>query len=259
MDAFNARLFNFDAFVEGAPLKFDKPVGHGQRLALYRGWMFKPEQYERFFSECSNWGLRLMTSPEQYELMHCFPNAYKRIDGDDTAHIEVFGDTVQATVVNSAFSAFLMKDYVKSVKLTGFPQKIETPVTQERCDELSIEFRRLRGDLFTGGIVCKQFVELARYANRTNEWRGFYFGGSLLSLDGNSMQFEICPAPPEDLVMRMQGLGSPFYTVDFGELEDGSWQVLETGDGQVSGLATEIEAYRFYELLAAALAGEVHA
>jgi hypothetical protein len=144
----------------------------------------------------------------------------------------------------------MVKDYVKSAKQTGFPQRIETPVTREDCDRLSDEFIRLRGDLYTGGIVCKQYVELRKYAMRTNEWRGFYLFGKLLTLSGNSMQFPVCPQPPKELVERMEGFDSPFYTVDFGELADGSWTVLETGDGQVSGLATEIMPEEFYAALA---------
>ena len=114
----------------------------------------------------------------------------------------------------------------------------------------------MRGDLYTGGIVCKQYVELKRYAMRTNEWRGFYLGGRLLTLSGNSMQPPTCPKPADDLVARMEGFASPFYTVDFGELEDGTWTVLETGDGQVSGLAAEITPEAFYATLTKRLAGE---
>lgn len=45
--------------------------------------------------------------------------------------------------------------------------------------------------------------------------------------------------PPPSLVERAGRFPSPFYTVDFAELDNGTWTILETGDGQVSGLATE--------------------
>jgi len=32
-------------------------------------------------------------------------------------------------------------------------------------------------------------------------------------------------------------LNSIYYTIDYAELEDGSWKILEAGDGQVSGLS----------------------
>lgn len=247
--AFDVRLCNYEEFDVDGKLKLNRPVEVPTRC-IWRGWMMLPDQYARFYEECKKLNLDLFTDPQAYELMHCFPNAYKRMDASDTPHIEVFGDRIDAEVVNKRFDAFMVKDYVKSAKQTGFPQRIETPVTREDCDRLSDEFIRLRGDLYTGGIVCKQYVELRKYAMRTNEWRGFYLFGKLLTLSGNSMQFPVCPQPPKELVERMEGFDSPFYTVDFGELADGSWTVLETGDGQVSGLATEIMPEEFYAALA---------
>ena len=244
----DVRLCNFDEFDEGSRLKLNRPVEEPVDC-IWRGWMMTPERYARFYEQCRYLNLNLITTPKAYELMHCFPCAYKSMNARDTPHIEVFGDRISAEVVNNSFDAFMMKDFVKSVKGTGFPQRIETPLTQDECDRLSEEFIRLRGNLFTGGIVCKQYVELKEYAARTNEWRGFYFGGKLLVLARNCLQAPSCPMPPDGLVARMASFGSPFYAVDFGELEDGSWIVLETGDGQVSGLASEIEPEVFYRAL----------
>ncbi len=255
MTELDVRLCNFDEFDEGSNLKLDRPANE-PTACIWRGWMMAPKQYARFHRQCGRLGLDLITSPEAYELMHCFPNACKLINPGDTPRMVVFGDRMSAGVVNGAFDAFMMKDFVKSVKQTGFPQRIETPLTQDECDELTEEFIRLRGDLYTGGIVCKQYVELKRYAMRTNEWRGFYLGGRLPTLSGNSMQPPTCPKPAGDLVARMEGFASPFYAVDFGELEDGTWTILETGDGQVSGLATEITPEVFYATLTKRLTAE---
>ena len=43
------------------------------------------------------------------------------------------------------------------------------------------------------------------------------------------------------LVRQFTGLDSHFYTVDFAELEDGSWTIIETGDGQVQSLRKLME------------------
>lgn len=215
--------------------------------------MMLPAQYAEFFNRCHDLGAELLTQPSAYELMHCFPYAYQCIDADDTPHIEVFETTIDAGIVNHAFSTFMVKDYVKSLKDTAFPKRIDTPVAQERCIELSREFIERRGDLFTGGLVCKQFVKLKHYGRCTNEWRAFFFDGKLLDLSGNSLQYEFCPAPPAELVQRAAGFDSPFYTVDFAELECGNWTILETGDGQVSGLASETFAEEFMDKLIGAL------
>lgn len=54
---------------------------------------------------------------------------------------------------------------------------------------------------------------------------------------------------PESLVEKYSTLPSPFYTVDYAELEDGSWKILEAGDGQVSGLSDNQDADAFFRAL----------
>lgn len=44
-------------------------------------------------------------------------------------------------------------------------------------------------------------------------------------------------------------LDSPFYTVDYGELADGSWKILEVGDRSVSGLSESQDAEHFFRAL----------
>lgn len=121
----DVRLCNFDEFDEGSALKLDRPAD-GPTACIWRGWMMTPERYARFYEQCRRLGLDLITSPEAYELMHCFPNAYRLMNPGDTPRIAVFDDRVSAEVVNGTFDAFMMKDFVKSVKQTGFPQRIET-------------------------------------------------------------------------------------------------------------------------------------
>lgn len=47
-DGLEAALFNYDEFIEGERLVLNKPVNRLPKLLIYRGWMMKPEQYERF-------------------------------------------------------------------------------------------------------------------------------------------------------------------------------------------------------------------
>ena len=56
----------------------------------------------------------------------------------------------------------MVKDYAKSVKGTRLPVSFRAPASQERIDEIVEEFVRLRGDLFTASIVCKEYVDLVR-------------------------------------------------------------------------------------------------
>ncbi len=77
--------------------------------------------------------------------------------------------------------------------------------------------------------------------------------GDLLNVCRNSNQPASAAKPPEELVLACSNLGSPYYTVDFAERADGAWIVVETGDGQVSGLAAAQDPVIYYQVLADAL------
>lgn len=258
---FNCSLFDFNSFEEGGSFVLAKPIENPALPLVYRGWMMKPEQYERFYDELVAMGLRPITTPEHYDALHMFSQeVYERFgnskDGeswlpgypDTPVAIEFEGTHVEADSVNSTFSRFMMKDRVKSAKGTSFPQWVDTPVTQKELDDLVSEFVKLRGELFTGGIVLKEFVDLKKYDGATNEWRAFYFAGALLTLQRNSNQAATCPSVPDSYVKACANLGSPYYTLDFAELEDGSWIAIETGDGQVSGLAASQDPVLYYRV-----------
>ena len=77
--------------------------------------------------------------------------------------------------------------------------------------------------------------------------------GDLLNVCRNSNQPASVAKPPEELVLACSDLGSPYYTVDFAERADGVWIVVETGGGQVSGLAAAQDSVIYYQVLADAL------
>ena len=65
-------------------------------------------------------------------------------------------------------------------------------------------------------------------------------------LKANFEQPNYTPAPPQELVNKYRHLDSPFYTVDYAELADGSWRILEAGDGSVSGLSEGQDYGQFF-------------
>ena len=249
----DVRLFDLELFEERGQLSLDRPFLDEGLPLVYRGWMMKPERYEAFFAALREKGLRPMTSPDAYEEFHMFPLAYMRNDVLKVHALRLVafpGHGVDARVINRMFTEFMVKDYVKSVKGTRFPVSFRTPVSQERMDEIVKEFVRLRGELFTAGIVCKEYVDLIRCGGATNEWRALYLGGDLLNVCRNSNQPASVEKPPEELVLACSNLGNPYYTVDFAERADGTWVVVETGDGQVSGLAVAQDPVIYYQVLA---------
>ena len=218
--------------------------------AVYRGWMMKPEVYERFEWNLLGKNVELFISSKTYRKMHCFQNIYEEISGDavKTLYFPDWND-IDLGKVRATMKRFMVKDEAKSLKGTDFPRCIEADLEDGRILSLFQRFQKMRSDLLTGGCILKEFVDLREYAGKTNEWRMFVLCGSRLSLQPNSGQGAFLPRPPIDMIERMKRLPSSFYTVDFAELADGSWKVIETGDGGVSGLSDQEDIEAFYRAM----------
>ena len=230
-----------------------RPFLDSELPLIYRGWMMKLGEYESFHRSLVRLGLRPITSPEAYAEFHMFPLAYERYEAlrSSSPGLLAFpGAEAGAGAVNERFERFMVKDYVKSVKGTSFPASVRMPVSQGDLDVLVAEFVRLRGGLLTEDIVLKEVVDLRRHGGATNEWRAFYLQGKLFNVCRNSNQHANTPAPSTGLVSSCESLGSPYYTVDFAELAYCGWVYVETGDGQVSGLAAAQDSVIYYQVLA---------
>ncbi|HFU4025347.1 TPA: ATP-grasp domain-containing protein [Streptococcus suis] len=247
---FEVILFDNLAWFEEGTLQLFRKID-GRRTCIYRGWMMKPEDYRNFFGQLSEKGLDLITHPKEYDALHLFPKVYPFIK-QDTATTLIYpeGQKPEIAEIREHFAEFMIKDYVKSVKGSQIPAQISSAISQEELDQLFAVFYHLRGNLFTGGLCLKEILPLKYYGDRTNEYRVFFYNHSILSISQNSHQTIPTLSPPEDLINRYKDLPSPFYTLDFAELEDGAWKLLETGDGQVSGLSFNQDYPLFFKHLA---------
>jgi len=218
--------------------------------AVYRGWMMKPDLYEKFYDQLKEHGICLVTEPEMYTNMHVFPNVYKLVE-DDTARMKVYPlhEKIDVERVKQEFPRFMVKDYVKSVKGTKFPKYFDHSVDQNSFNRWMEVFYQYRGDLLTGGICIKEFLDLKQYGDRTNEFRVFYINHEIATISRNSGQMQMTAKPPRELIEKYRNLSSIFYTVDFAELENGTWKIIEAGDGEVSGLSDGQDYEAFFRVL----------
>jgi hypothetical protein len=244
---FKPLLFDYDSFAGDGTLKLC-PESFSAGDGIYRGWMLTPEQYKTLYHALREKGITLINTPDEYETCHLFPSVKKHLFGNTPQSLIFEKDKqIHWDAVNKNFKKFMIKDYVKSVKGTNFPAYFETPVTAKEMNARIAEFVEQRGELYTGGIVVKEYVDLRKYGDSTNEFRAFFLNGKLLSLCRNSNQPKSCKPPPSEFVNRFGNLPSNYCTVDFAELSDGTWTVIETGDGQVSGLSAEQPAFKYFE------------
>ncbi|MDO4620986.1 MAG: ATP-grasp domain-containing protein [Lachnospiraceae bacterium] len=242
-------LFDYDSWFNRGRLKLTEEP-ENEISAVYRGWMMKPEQYADFFSQLFEHHIRLVTTPEMYRLMHVFPNIYPFI-AEDTAKIMTFPlhTTIDVQTVKKQFRRFMVKDFVKSVKGTEFPVFFDQSVSQEEFDKWMNVFYKYRAGLLTGGICIKEYLELKKYGEHTNEYRVFYINHEIASVCRNSLQDTFTAEPPMAMVEKYKRLDSVFYTIDYAELSDGTWRIIEAGDGSVSGLSVSQNFRSFFKTL----------
>lgn len=246
---FDVVLFGYDKWInEQVLILNEKP--EKMRKAVMRGWMMKPELYEKLYNTLIENNIELVTSPAEYKKMHIFPNVYT-VFGNDTAEMKIYPLHGQINVeeLKSKFKRFMIKDYVKSVKGTEFPKYFDASITQEKFDEWMKVFYKYRGNLLTGGICVKEFLDLKFYGKSPNEYRVFYVCNEVLTVSRNSGQKEYTPEPPKELIEKYKNLPSCYYTVDYAELSDGTWKVIEAGDGSVSGLSEFQNARQYFRAL----------
>ncbi len=250
IEYFDAILFDYDLWIQESKIKLTKEPAE-QINVLYRGWMMPPAKYETLYEALLYHNIKLFTSPKEYALMHVFPNIYQKF-GPDTAKMKIYQlhEQIPVKELQECFHRFMVKDYVKSVKNTNFPKFFDAgSLTQEEFDSQMENFYTLRGNLLTGGICIKEYLDLQKYDNKTNEWRVFYVNHQPLTISPNSAQPVYAPVVPQKLVKKYQNLDSNYYTVDFAELSDGTWRIIEAGDGGVSGLSEYQNSDIYYHSL----------
>lgn len=235
---FDVMLFDYSSWFESKKLVLNQHVDCD--LALYRGWMMKPELYCEFENQLMDFGYHLIVDSNVYPIIR-----------NDTAPMMKFPLYIRIDVefIKSTFGRFMVKDYVKSVKGSDFPVYFDSSITQSEFDNWMKKFYQYRGNLLTGGICIKKYLDFKKYDSNANEYRAFFYRNELMLLMKSSNQSDACFKSPVELINKYKILDSPFFTLDFAQLEDVSWIIIESGDGQVSGITDSSQIELFYKIL----------
>ena len=243
-------LFDHDLFVSESKLKISEIDSNSE--ILLRSWMLKTDEYTKLEILLEH---KLITNHWQYKYAHHFPEILQDIKYYTTPincwfHLSDMNDELINIIQNNIKTDILIKDFVKSEKGTDL-FIFEKDIIRQDLKNIIDKFVIQRGNLFNDGIVLKEFVELKKYGKTTNEWRAFYYDQNLISLELNTENNIISNKPDIKLIKEVgnQINKSKFYTIDFAELSDGTWKVLEAGDGQVSGLSPYQNEILFYNML----------
>ena len=208
-------LFSFEDFQAGS---FGcKPAAMEGEKVVYRGWMLSAAQYHSLFDLLSEQGMKLVTSPAQYQLCHYLPGWLEALVAH-TPETLVFNETddVESLLRTAGWQECFLKDYVKSLSTEG--GSLVRDLTQ--IPSVISRMRKYRGTI-EGGLCARRVED---FVPGTEE-RHFVVHGEPFSHEGEV---------PEIVKTAAARIDSPFFSVDIVRRTDGVWRIVELGDGQVS-------------------------
>lgn len=135
----------------------------------------------------------------------------------------------------------------------GFRDRMMTGTSEEGFREIYRIFREERSKLFNRGVVLREFIPIVEKGSDVRglpiieETRLFFWKGKVVvppKAESPSAMDEI--ARWEMIAARFR---SSFMTIDVAHLQDGSWKIVEVGDGGVSGLPVGLDPERFFAAL----------
>lgn len=211
---FKTSLIGEGTFKQGKTLKGMPANG----IAVYRGWMVKPNEYQNMVTAIEASGNAVFTPVQTFLSTHYLPNWYDQLTGLTPETLVFPPDAdLAAELRKLAWDAYFIKDYVKSLKAE--PGAIVRH--PDDAPALLAAMRDYRGEI-EGGICVRRVEPFVADSERR-----------FFVLNGKPYGDAPIPEIVGEVVRRIK---SPFYSIDVIRREDGVARVVEIGDGQVSDL-----------------------
>jgi hypothetical protein len=258
-------LINFERLVhDGNPNTATRRVraADAPELAVYRGWMLRPEAYAQLYDALQAKGLRLINTPDAYRHCHYLPESYPIIrDVTPRTVWLLYDENYSIERVMNLLAPFgdqpvILKDYVKSRK-HEWHEACYIPQANDRnaVERVVNRFVELQADDLNEGLVFREYVAFQPIGSHaqsgmplTMEFRCFVLDGAVLSTSAYWDEGEYAERmPPSDLFADvLTQVQSRFFTLDIAQRTDGAWMIVELGDAQVAGLPETLDVAQFY-------------
>jgi hypothetical protein len=239
-----------------------------EELAIYRGWMLTPHTYAQLFTALAEKGLSLINTPAAYTHCHYLPESYHLIEGLTPRSTWIrTGPDVSIDEVMRVLHAFgdkpvIVKDFVKSRK-HEWNEACYIPCASDRqaVERVVRRFFQLQGEDLNEGLVFREWIEFEPLASHTKsgmpllkEFRLFVLDRQIISSapyweEGEYGDDTERLLPIETFRHVAQKIQSRFFTMDVARKRDGTWSIVELGDGQVAGLPARADVQAFYQAL----------
>jgi hypothetical protein len=266
-------LIDFEALVyDGDPLRAVRavPVAAQPELGVFRGWMLRSEQYAQLYAALLDRNVRLINDPAAYLHCHHLPESYAHIARWTPRTVWLplapgeaapARETLYALLTPFDDHPLIVKDYVKSRKHEWAEACfIPSAADLEGVERVVRRFMELQSDDLAGGLVFREYVAftpLTTHARSgmplTREYRTFWLDGQpvLTAPYWDEGDYAGVEPPVDAFVPAAAKVASRFFTMDVAQrADDGAWQIIELGDGQVAGIPERADAGDLYVALA---------
>lgn len=241
-------LLDHDALLAGRAAEAVRRVPRDLGPVRYRGWMIPTPAYADLDAALTERGVQLLTSPAQYRTAHELPGWYPAFAAVTPASswlacapLRAPGpDELARAAAKLPVGAGIVKDYVKSRK-HDWDQACYLPdlADTEAVHRVVSRFVELQDDALAGGIVLRAFEDLHREAGEARVW---WLDGEAVLTTAHPDTPDLRPVPElAEVGPLVRHLGCRFVTTDLARRTDGTWRVIEVGDGQVSDLPTGMD------------------
>lgn len=254
---FGTFLVSFEDLQQGVPDRATRNVPPDSGPSLYRGWMLKPHEYRAFSAALERRGSPLTVDPQAYAYAHQLPGWYT-----DFQHVTPYSVWTQGPDLAEVRKALgrmpagpaVVKDFVKSAKHRWL-EACFIPEVRDEDHAMNVITRFLdeQGADLNGGVVLRTFRPYPHHgfdartgAPEIDERRVFLWKKTPLKVE----VWEEGLLRDSAISEAIARLRSPFVSLDLARLPDDRWEVVEVGDGQVSGLRS-MNASCFYRALKA--------
>jgi len=227
---------------------------------IWLGYPPPRDRYDAIYTEALTKGIRLLNTPAEHQHAQEFDQAYPQLVGLTPESI-VIGRLAdcEAAIAHLGLPLFV-RGAVESGKPNGWNACVAT--TAEQVQQLVAPLLTRAESGLPGRVLLRQLVKLRHSRVAANgfplgrEFRVFIYRQRILSYgyywhgDDPGKFLSV----PEEEVMSAIALEAawriqvPYVAVDVGQLIDGSWIVIETGDPQFSSV-TQVPLIHFWHEL----------